>query len=54
MKITLTLERDFGHPDNRPTKESLVRDVLGVLPPGLRASKSQLARWEITSVKAED
>lgn len=54
MKITITLEQDFGHPDNRPTKEGVLKVFAEELPKAISEIKKQgavwPAHWQVTAI----
>lgn len=59
MKIIIEIEQDFGHTNNdRPTKESLIKEVLDKFPKMTQSSVKdyrlqRLEHWQISSVKVE-
>jgi hypothetical protein len=57
MRIVIELTADFGHPNNEPTKQGMLKAVVERLPELLKQDKDNaftgLYRWSISGVKVE-
>ena len=53
MRILIELEKDFGHPDNRPTKQYILEAVNEQLPKMLEKGKSGFFNCHLVAVRVE-
>jgi hypothetical protein len=59
MKIIIELTADFGHPNNEPSKQAILKSVASRLPELLKKDTrddhgvTALARWDVSGVKVE-
>jgi hypothetical protein len=54
VKITIEIEKYFGHPDNKPLAETVLRLVLEQYPDMLRSSSYLDKGWSLTGLRVED
>lgn len=56
MQVTIVLKHNFGHPDNRPTKEAVVQTIVNELPEALASIKKKdavnIQFWGVVKVEA--
>lgn len=49
MKVTITLEQSFGHYDNRPTKEYVLKQLTENLPKVIKSNK-EISHWQVSAI----
>lgn len=56
-RAIIIIEQDFGHPDNRPTKEFVFKVISEELPKAIRTIKDTgvvgLGSWDVVSITVE-